>query len=95
MTFTSSTHYYLVMEEKITYTVKGSSDTNRLNVTFGSFNSPSEAYDFIKLCFNESLHNKESYYNWTKYIVDEEQNGKTVKEMAYTPDYKNKKLLLA
>lgn len=77
------------------YTVKGSSDTNNLEVTFGSFNSPADAYDFIKLCFNESLHNKESYYNWTKYIVDEEQNGKLVNEVTYTPDYTNKKLTVA
>jgi len=93
LTFSSSEHYYLTMEAEMVYTVKGSSDVKELEVTFGTFNTSSDALNFIKLCFNESLHNRDSYYNWTKYIVDEEQNGQIVNEVIYTPDYKNKKLM--
>jgi len=81
------------MEEETVYTVKGSSSVNKLEVTLGSFENPNDAYDFIKLCFNESLHNKESYYNWTKYTINEERNGQHIKEITYDPDYASKKLM--
>jgi hypothetical protein len=78
-------------EEPKTYGVKGIVKGTDFNINLAEFDNIDDANSFIRVCFNESLHNNETYYLWNEYHVEEKTlSGKILKILKHLPDYENK-----